>query len=68
MIADGSFLDETPQKSMETKNFKKTNVMLGANKDEGVFFIMYYLIDLFKNEENVFVNREDFTRQVHLST
>lgn len=63
-IIDGSFLDESPQKSLETKNFKKTNVMMGANKDEGVFFIMYYLTDLFRNEETVFVNREDFIRSV----
>ena len=63
-IIDGSFLDETPQKSLDTKNFKKTNVMMGANKDEGVFFIMYYLTELFKKEETVFVNREDFIRSV----
>jgi len=63
-IIDGAFLDETPQKSMDTKNFKKTNIMMGANKDEGVFFIMYYLTELFKNEETVFVNREEFIRSV----
>jgi len=63
-VIDGAFLDETPQKSLDTKNFKKTNVMMGANKDEGVFFIMYYLTDLFKNEETVFVNREDFIKSV----
>ena len=63
-VIDGAFLDETPQKSLDTKNFKKTNVMMGANKDEGVFFIMYYLTDLFKNEETVFVNRENFIKSV----
>lgn len=63
-IIDGAFLDETPQKSLDTKNFKKTNVLLGANRDEGHFFIIYYLTDLFKNEENVFVTREDFVRAV----
>jgi len=63
-VIDGAFLDETPQKSMDTKNFKKTNIMMGANKDEGVFFILYYLTDLFKNEETVFVNREDFIKSV----
>ena len=63
-IIDGAFLDETPQKSLETKNFKKTNVMMGVNKDEGVFFIMYYLTELFKKEETVYVNREDFIRSV----
>ena len=63
-IIDGAFLDETPQKSLDTKNFKKTNIMMGANKDEGVFFILYYLTELFKNEETVFVNRDDFIRSV----
>ena len=63
-IIDGAFLDETPQKSMDSKNFKKTNILLGANRDEGHFFIIYYLTDLFKNEENVFVTREDFVRAV----
>ena len=28
-VIDGAFLDETPQKSMDTKNFKKTNIMMG---------------------------------------
>ena len=28
-VVDGSFLDETPGKSMRTKNFKKCNIMLG---------------------------------------
>ena len=63
-IIDGAFLDETPAKSLETKNFKKCNIMTGANKDEGVFFIMYYLTELFKNEESVLVDREDFIRSV----
>ena len=42
-IIDGSFLDETPQTALEAKNFKKTNVLLGANRDEGFYFILYYL-------------------------
>ena len=63
-IIDGAFLDESPKKSMDTKNFKKCNIMTGANKDEGVFFIMYYLTELFKKEETVFVNRDDFIRSV----
>jgi len=56
-IIDGSFLDESPQKSLDTMNFKKTNILLGANRDEGNYFIIYYLTDLFKNEENVFITR-----------
>eukprot|EP00095_Tigriopus_kingsejongensis_P006002 maker-scaffold505_size153196-snap-gene-0.26 protein:Tk06002 transcript:maker-scaffold505_size153196-snap-gene-0.26-mRNA-1 annotation:"ace1 type acetylcholinesterase" len=63
-IIDGSFLDETPQTAMDSENFKKTNIMLGTNQDEAIFFIMYYLVDLFKNEESVHVTRQDFIRAV----
>ncbi len=63
-IIDGSFLDESPQTAMDTLNFKKTNVLMGANAEEGHYFIMYYLTELFKNEETVFVTREDFIRSV----
>ena len=63
-IIDGSFLDETPQVAMETKNYKKTNIMIGANRDEGHYFIMYYLTDLFQKKESVYVNRSDFIRSV----
>ena len=65
-VIDGSFLDETPQKSLDTKNFKKTNIMTGANKDEGNYFIMYYLTELFRRDEDVFVSREDFLHSVEL--
>ena len=63
-IIDGSFLDESPQTSLNSKNFKKTNVLMGANSEEGHYFIMYYLTELFRNQEDVFINREDFLRSV----
>lgn len=63
-IIDGSFLDEKPSTSLLHKNFKKTNILMGANRDEGNFFIIYYLTDMFKREENVYINREDFVRSV----
>ena len=37
---------------------------MGANQDEGYYFIMYYLTDLFKKAENVFVTRKDFEQSV----
>ena len=63
-VVDGSFLDEMPEISLATKNFKKTNILLGSNTDEGNFFIVYYLTDLFKKSEDVYVNREDFVKAV----
>ena len=63
-IIDGSFLDEKPAVSLKKKEFKKTNILIGANKDEGFYFILYYLSDMFKRQEDVFINREDFERSI----
>lgn len=59
-VVDGAFLDEMPEQSLATKNFKKTNIMLGSNSEEGSYFIIYYLTDLFKNQEDVYLNRQEF--------
>ncbi|GAB6020561.1 Acetylcholinesterase [Chamberlinius hualienensis] len=63
-VVDGAFLDESPQKALETKNFKKCPVLLGSNTEEGSYFIIYYLTELFKKEENIYVSREDFVDAV----
>ena len=63
-IIDGAILDGTPQRSLAEKNFKKTNIMMGSNTEEGYYFILYYLTQLFRKEENIRVNREDFLQSV----
>lgn len=63
-IIDGSFLDEHPVRALANKNFKKTNILLGSNSEEGNYFIIYYLTELFRNEENVYVSRQEFLRAV----
>ena len=63
-IIDGSFLDEKPAVSLKNMNFKKTNILMGTNQDEAMFFIFYYLSDLFPKEEDVFISKEDFVRAI----
>lgn len=63
-VVDGSFLDEAPEVSLQTKNFKKTKLLLGSDREEGHFFIIYHLIDMFKKNEDVYISREDFVRIV----
>ena len=63
-IVDGSFLDELPEVSLKTKNFKKTKIMTGSCKDEGTFFIIYHLVDMFKKTEDVYISRDDFVKIV----
>lgn len=59
-VVDGVFLDETPQRSLATGRFKKTDILTGSNSEEGFYFIIYYLTELLKKEEDVTVSREDF--------
>lgn len=59
-VVDGAFLDETPQKSMMHGRFKKTDILTGSNTEEGYYFIIYYLTELLRKEEDVTVTREEF--------
>ncbi|NP_001037380.1 acetylcholinesterase type 1 precursor [Bombyx mori] len=63
-IIDGSFLDEMPVRSLAHQNFKKTNILMGSNTEEGYYFILYYLTELFPKEENVGISREQFLQAV----
>ncbi|KAI1278412.1 Acetylcholinesterase [Halotydeus destructor] len=63
-IIDGAFLDESPEISMQTKNFKKTKLLLGSDSEEGNYFIVYHLTELFRKTEDVYVSRQDFVNTV----
>jgi len=63
-IIDGAFLDEKPSTSLRNMNFKKTNILMGSNQDEGMFFIFYYLPEMFEKKEDVYISREQFQRAV----
>ncbi|CAG2107199.1 unnamed protein product [Medioppia subpectinata] len=63
-IIDGTFLDEPPDVSLANKDFKKTRLLLGSNTEEGTYFIIYYLTDLFKRVEDVYLTREDLIKSV----
>ncbi|XP_014229770.1 acetylcholinesterase-like isoform X2 [Trichogramma pretiosum] len=65
-VIDGSFLDETPARSMSSESFKKANILMGSNTEEGFYFIIYYLTELFRidGKEDVKVSRDEFVRAV----
>ncbi|XP_076040560.1 acetylcholinesterase-like [Oratosquilla oratoria] len=63
-IIDGVFLDEHPVKALQNRNFKKTNILMGSNSEEGFWFIMYFLTDFFRREENIQITRDQFERSV----
>jgi len=61
-VVDGSFLDVSPGQAMKRGNFKKANILLGSNRDEGNYFILYFFAQMFPrvHEGDVFINRTQF--------
>ena len=51
-VVDGAYLVETPRASLENGNFKKVNLLMGSNKDEGYFYLTYYLTEHFTKEDH----------------
>jgi len=49
-VYDGVFFPDSPEKALQRKNFKKTNILLGNNRNEGNYFILYYLTNIFKKQ------------------
>ncbi|XP_067102579.1 acetylcholinesterase [Osmerus mordax] len=39
-VVDGHFLPEHPEVLLQSGNFKKTDVLVGLNKDEGTYFLL----------------------------
>lgn len=64
-IVDGYFLNEDPLISLREKNFKQTNIMVGSNKDEGTYWLVYNQPHLFNLTENVYVSKVEFDSSVH---
>ncbi|XP_055377991.1 acetylcholinesterase-like isoform X2 [Condylostylus longicornis] len=63
-VVDGAFIDETPQKALAHGRYKKTDILTGSNSEEGYYFIIYYLTELLRKEEDVTVTREEFLQAV----
>lgn len=57
-------MDETPQKTMTHGRFKKTEILMGSNTEEGYYFLIYHLTELFRKEEGVTVPRKEFIQAV----
>ena len=49
-VFDGHFFPDSPAKALKRKNFKKTSILLGTNRNEGHYFLIYYLTDIFKKQ------------------
>lgn len=63
-VVDGYFLLEYPSISLAKRNLRKADILTGSDTEEGHFFLLYFLIDLLKIQEEVSVNREEFLKAV----
>ena len=63
-VFDGVFFPESPAKALAKENFKKTKILLGTNSNEGHYFVLYYLTEIFKRQENISITRDQFRKAV----
>ena len=58
-IVDGKFLlKDNPERILQSGELRKTPVLLGANREEGTYFLIYFLTHLFKLQHNVSAGRD----------
>lgn len=50
LVLDGIFFPESPAKALASGHFKKCPLLFGSNTNEGHYFIIYYLTEIFKRQ------------------
>lgn len=59
-IVDGPFLIEEPEVSLMRGNFKKTEILLGSNENEGNYFLLYAEPNIFTMSDTCLLSHERF--------
>ena len=59
-VTDGFFFPHPPRDLLRAGRFKNTNIMLGSNKDEGTYFLLYGLNRYFNLKHERPLNRPEF--------
>ena len=52
-IVDGVYLPAHPATLLAAGTYPPRDILLGANQEEGAYFLIYYLTDIFQLTENV---------------
>ena len=63
-VVDSNFLPDLPSNMLQRNDVKDTEVILGVNKDEGIFWLLYYDKQLFPKSNAGELSREDFSKHV----
>ncbi|KAL8605934.1 hypothetical protein ACOMHN_024758 [Nucella lapillus] len=62
VVVDGHFLTEHPRSVLATGTVKDAELLLGSNKDEGMYFLVYASSSLFPITGNVTINETQFEK------
>ena len=65
-VIDGVFLTESPEKSLRRGNFKRCPILIGSNKNEGSYFLIYEAREYLKLKSET-MNREQFKKTMDQS-
>ncbi|XP_053455875.1 cholinesterase isoform X1 [Nycticebus coucang] len=64
-VVDGDFLTDTPGSLLQLGQFKKTQILVGVNKDEGTAFLVYGAPG-FSKDNNSIITRKEFQEGLQL--
>lgn len=64
-VIDGTFLPDSPDELLRRQEFKKCPILIGSNKNEGSFFIIYELYQLLTLDSTK-MNRQDFVDSMRI--
>ncbi|XP_035690992.1 cholinesterase 2-like [Branchiostoma floridae] len=59
-VVDGSFLPESPPVAYQNGAFKKADLLLGSNEDEGVYFLISNQYPGFSNDTESLITKDQF--------
>ena len=54
--SDGDFIPDSPHNMLKEGRFQRKDSLIGVNKDEGTFWILYSIADLSKDHESLLTN------------
>lgn len=68
-VVDGDFFTEEPKTALELGHFKKSQILVGSNYDEAMYFMIYDLQKIFRKEVKlVFISIWGYYRRSNVET
>ncbi|XP_062987529.1 cholinesterase [Elgaria multicarinata webbii] len=65
-VVDGDFLTDMPATLLKNGHFKRTEVLMGVNKDEGAYFLVYG-VPGFSKDNSSLINETEFRANLKFS-